>query len=196
MSTMARRMVLRSLIGGGAVVVVCNATIADQSDDNAMIALARRAVSREVLGAADDRLPDSGCAPGGVFVTIEREGRVIGCRGTLTPRFRTREAEIVAAARAAAGHDPRYRPLTADDLKDFLVTVTLIDRLAPIDAGQVAGLTPADGLVLTAGTRTGIVLPWEGKDPATRLHWAYQKAGVVDNTACTLQRMIARRFRG
>ena len=109
-------------------------------------------------------------------------------------RSRSLEEEIVLAARAAASHDPRYRPLAPRDLTDFLVTVTLVQQLRPLD--RIETLTPNAGLVLKAGGRTGIVLPWEGKDPKTRLTWAYQKAGVSPGTPCTLYLMIADRFRG
>ena len=74
------------------------------------------------------------------------------------------------------------------------MTVTLIERLEPLT--DLATLRPGDGLVLTAGSRTGIVLPWEGRDPKTRLDWAYRKAGVVRGASVRLQRLIAPRYRG
>ena len=37
--------------------------------------------------------------------------------------------EHLLAARSAATADPRYRPLTPADLRDFRVTVTIIERL-------------------------------------------------------------------
>lgn len=167
-------------------------------DEKALIAVARSAVIREVTGVSPpsssaivQRLPAQG-----VFVTIERDNTVIGCRGTLTPQTRSLAEEITAAARSAAGHDPRYRPLTPSDIRGFKVTVTLVDRLEPLSAGQIDTLLPAEGLVLSAGTHTGIVLPWEGKDPKVRLRWAYTKANVIQNSPCLLKRLIARRFRG
>jgi AMMECR1 domain-containing protein len=102
-----------------------------------------------------------------------------------------------AIARSAAAFDPRYRPLTRDDLRDFLVTVTIIERLEPMEKSAIGSLTPEHGLVLkTTGGKTGVVLPFEGKDPKVRLTWAYRKAGVAENVACNLQRMFAERFRG
>lgn len=173
---------------------------ADNSDrEQTLIAIARAAVVREVTGNtppvasvdAARKLPSQG-----VFVTIERRGIVVGCRGTLQPQTQNLADEIASAAEAAAGHDPRYRPLTPADLRDFKVTVTLVDRLEPLTASQIRTLSPSEGLVLISGTRTGIVLPWEGKDPETRLRWAYQKAAVTEGSSCTLKRLIARRFRG
>ena len=164
-----------------------------------LISLARAAVEAQVSGKSpgvssrqDFRNPSRG-----TFVTIERRGQVIGCRGTLTPRYRTLEEEVTESARSAAAFDPRYRPLTPADLKDFLVTVTVVSELRPIERGEIRRLTPEEGLVLrTTGGKSGVVLPYEGKDPDVRLRWAYKKAGIAEGSACNLQRMIAERYRG
>ncbi|MGC4044887.1 MAG: AMMECR1 domain-containing protein [Armatimonas sp.] len=161
-----------------------------------LVALARQAVEAEVR-RKPLALPESRSPAQPVFVTIERHGKVIGCRGTLRPRTRSLEEEVVQAARSAAGRDPRYRPLTPGDLTDFLVTVTIVERLEPISRESISRLTPDDGLVLTTTSgKSGIVLPWEGKDPQTRLRWAYQKANVPEGAAGLLQRLIGQRFRG
>ena len=164
----------------------------------ALLTLAHAAVRSEVAGTplVVTELAKTATPTQAVFVTIERGGMVVGCRGSLVPRCRTLQDEVVQAARAASGHDPRYKPLTPTALKDILVTVTLVERLEPIEARAIDTLTPNDGLVLTSGSRTGIVLPWEGKNPRTRLEWAYRKAGVASGAACVLRRMIAQRFRG
>lgn len=158
-----------------------------------LINLAKAAVRAEVTGKAMPtvRLKSD---PKPVFVTIESKGRVIGCRGELETRGSSLQQEVILAARAAAKHDPRYPPLSEKSLQDFQVTVTIVRHLDPISS--VDGLQPADGLVLKAGTKIGVVLPWEGKDPQTRLQWAYKKAGVQPGSACQLQKMRAERFRG
>jgi MEMO1 family protein len=181
---------LRALV---AVLVLFLALPASGGEEQALIALARAAVRAEVEGQA----PPKGTGqspPLPVFVTIERKGRVIGCRGSLECRSRSLEEEVILAARAAAAHDPRYRPVTREDLQDFQVTVTLVRRLEPLD--RVDTLTPSEGLVLKSGDRTGVVLPWEGKAPDVRLRWAYRKAGVSPGAPVRLYRMLADRFRG
>ena len=156
------------------------------------IEIARKAVVAAVQGSVFS--PKGNGKPVPVFVTIERKGAVIGCRGSLKPRSASLEQGIADAARSAAQHDPRYRPLQSGDLKEFLVTVTLVQRLEPLR--NVSGLTREDGLVLTQGSKVGIVLPWEGKDPKVRLSWAYRKAGVLEGSDCKLERLVAVRFRG
>jgi AMMECR1 domain-containing protein len=187
------RRLLCALLAAGALSLLSAAPSAGPLDGRALVSLARAAVESEVRGTPPPRLATKS-PPKPVFVTVERKGRVLGCRGALECRTRSLEEEVVLTARAAASHDPRYRPLTPRDLADFQVTVTVIARLEPLD--RVDSLPPADGLVLRAGDRTGVVLPWEGKDPHIRLEWAYRKAGVAVGTACTLFRMKAERTRG
>ena len=158
-----------------------------------MVEVARAAVVAEVRGATPARFADR-TPPQPVFVTIEVGGVVRGCRGDLIARARSLPEEVALAARAAAAHDPRYRPLAASELARFLVTVTVVARTEPL--ASVAGLPPEDGIVLRSGGRTGIVLPWEGRDPAVRLDWAYRKAGVTRGTPVSLERLVAQRFRG
>jgi len=165
------------------------------AEPSPIVVLARDAVRAEVLGQQAPA-PHAATPPQPVFVTIERRGRILGCRGTLESRSRSLEQEVLLAARAAAGHDPRYRPLTSGDLDGFLVTVTRVERLEPISQDDVPSLTPDQGLVLRAGEAVGVVLPWEGKDPRVRLEWAYRKAGVRQGTGVRLFRMIAERERG
>jgi len=50
--------------------------------------------------------------------------------------------------------------------------------------------------VLKSGAKVGVVLPWEGKDPKTRLAWAYRKAGVKPGTSVRLYKLKAERYRG
>lgn len=178
----------------GAILALCGTACAGQgTEEGRLIALARAAVVAEVNGVSAPREAKATPAKP-VFVTIEIGGQVRGCRGDLTTRARSLEEEIVLAARAAAAHDPRYRPLSRQELKRFLVTVTVVERAEPIE--DLRSLTPSEGLVLRSGGRTGVVLPWEGKDPATRLDWAYKKAGVTKSAPVSLHRLIAERFRG
>ncbi len=177
-------MVALGLVGGAQI---------SSYDSDKLVKIARAAVVSEVshqaLPAASGHTP---VKP--VFVTIESEGKVLGCRGSLIARTKSLETEIVLAAQGAAAHDPRYKPLTREKLKNFLVTVTIVEELDPITS--VAGLQPSEGLVLESGDRTGVVLPWEGRDPRTRLQWAYKKAGVSGGSSAVLYTMHAERYRG
>lgn len=157
-----------------------------------LVLIARGTIWTHVLGMPNLETPDLGPAKG-VFVTIERNGKILGCRGSLSPHSKGITQEVVSAATAACSHDPRYRPMTKMDLEHYLVTVTVVEALLPLH--RIESLRPDDGLVLTAGGKSGIVLPWEGKDPALRLKWAYQKAGVPIGSPATLRRLVGERWR-
>ncbi len=164
------------------------------ADDAELLALARAAVKAEVLGQKPPS-PQKSDKARAVFVTIERKNQVLGCRGSLRAREGSLQREVIQAARVAASHDPRYRPLTPANLKDFLVTVTVVQSISPLNLGEIGGLSPGDGLVLQSGQKFGIVLPWEGKNARVRLGWAYKKAGVPVGAAVRLFRLKAERMR-
>ena len=99
------------------------------------------------------------------------------------------------AARRAVSYDRPARPLT-----EVGRLVSDPDGDAACQCGFDFGagcytLRPEDGLVLRANGRTGIVLPWEGKDPHTRLRWAYMKAGVRQGTSAQIEILKAQRYR-
>ncbi|HTQ12089.1 MAG TPA: AMMECR1 domain-containing protein, partial [Fimbriimonadaceae bacterium] len=162
---------------------------ASNYDQQKLIQIARDAVVAEVRGAPILHLSHGELPVQPVFVTIEVNGVVRGCRGSLATRTASLEDEIRIAARGAAEHDPRYKPLGIKELGQFLVTVTIVDRKEPIV--DVASLTPEEGLALRSGDRWGIVLPWEGKDPQIRLKWAFQKAGLPVGSPAVVYRLYA-----
>jgi AMMECR1 domain-containing protein len=162
-------------------------------DQNALINLAKSVIRAETENRKPPKAQQhSPVRP--VFVTIAIANRILGCRGSLESRTDSLESEVILAARSAAKHDPRYPPIYSTDLKKIEVTITVIDSLMTIIS--VDSLKPEDGLVLRSGSKIGVVLPWEGKDPKTRLKWAYKKAGVDIGSPCTLQLMKAERFKG
>lgn len=158
-----------------------------------LVALARAAIASEVREGTLPK-PAETTAPKPVFVTIEVNGAIRGCRGSLETTSGSLEAEVMRAAQMACRNDPRHRPVQQRELRAMLVTVTVVDRLEPI--GAVDGLSPNDGLVLRNGDKVGVVLPWEGKDPKVRLGWAYRKAGVPQGVAAKLYRLVGERYRG
>lgn len=187
-------MTLKSLFFA-AFMVLSGLSNARATGPEKLIGLARASIEAEVRGQA---LPgfESKERARPVFVTIERSGQVIGCRGSLRARTNSLGAEVVLAARSAASTDPRYPPLTPAQLDNFRVTVTVVEAQIPLDASAISSLRREDGLVLQAGNRTGIVLPWEGSNPNVRLGWAYKKAGVARGAKCRLFRLKAMRFAG
>lgn len=105
--------------------------------------------------------------PGASFVTLERDGRLLGCIGSVEPR-RSLVADVAANARGAAFDDPRLPAVTAADWPTMAVKVSVLSPLEPMPAESarvVAGwLRPGvDGILLTAGRSRATFLPsvWE-----------------------------------
>jgi AmmeMemoRadiSam system protein B/AmmeMemoRadiSam system protein A len=137
-----------------------------------LVALAARAIEHELRHGesyplGDDDVPDAVRAPGATFVTLEHEGTLLGCIGTLDPR-RALWRDVVRNARGAAFEDPRFPPLDPDDLDGLTIEVSVLSLLEEVPATSpemvAAGLRPGvDGLVVSADGRRGTFLPdvWE-----------------------------------
>lgn len=144
---------------------------------------ARRAVPE---AAADAAWLD---APGASFVTLTSGrapgGALRGCIGSLEARRPLRE-DVEANAVAAALHDPRFAPLTARELDDTVVEVSVLSAPSALpvadEAELLARLRPGvDGVVLSASGRRATFLPqvWEQlPDPADFLARLRRKAGL------------------
>ena len=128
-------------------------------------------------------------APGASFVTLTSGrapgGALRGCIGSLEARRPLRE-DVEANAVAAALHDPRFAPLTARELDDTVVEVSVLSAPAALPAADeaelLARLRPGvDGVVLSACGRRATFLPqvWEQlPDPADFLARLRRKAGL------------------
>ena len=135
---------------------------------------ARAAVEEQVTGraptggsrpasAAAARLPEAA----GAFVTVKHRGQLRGCLGTLECRRGLAE-EVARCAADAASEDPRFPPVTADELPDLALEVSVLGPLEPIDPLQAnAFQIGLHGLVVEQGSRRGLLLP----QVATEWNW-------------------------
>ncbi len=93
----------------------------------------------------------------GAFVTLTIRGRLRGCIGRI-------EAEepvavvVAAAARAAALDDPRFPPVALAELGAIEIEVSVLGPRRKI-AGPHELEIGADGLIVTKGRRSGLLLP-------------------------------------
>jgi AmmeMemoRadiSam system protein A len=101
------------------------------------------------------------------FVTLQIEGRLRGCIGTLEA-VRPLALDVFANARSAAFRDPRFGPVTEVEWARLDIHVSILSlpeemRFAS-ESDLLAQLRPGvDGLVLEEGARRGTFLPsvWE-----------------------------------
>ncbi len=124
-------------------------------------------------------------AAGASFVTLKRHGELRGCIGSLEA-VRPLIEDVAHNARAAAFRDPRFTPLTADELADLEIGITLIGAAEPItfrdERDLLAQLEPGvDGLIIEQGRRRATFLPqvWQTlPDARDFLRALKQKAGI------------------
>ncbi len=114
----------------------------------------------------------------GVFVTLDKWGTVRGCRGTLEPAQTDMAHEVAHNAVAAAMGDSRFPPLKPGGIDHCRISITVVRELIPVKT--VSDIPGTDGIVVRQDGRVGVVLPYEGSDPLTRLGWAYKKAGLPE----------------
>ena len=124
--------------------------------------------------------------PGASFVTLKIANRLRGCIGSLQAH-RTLVEDVKANARAAAFNDPRFAPLTVDELSTTRIEVSVLSALAALNFRDqehaLAQLRPGeDGVVIEFGHHRGTFLPqvWENlPTPSMFLGELKRKAGLA-----------------
>ena len=123
--------------------------------------------------------------PGATFVTLTQNGALRGCIGSLQAH-RALDQDVCANAVSAAFRDPRFPPLTVEELPRTRVEVSLLTAPQPMtfadEADALRQLRPnVDGIIFSAGQRRSTFLPqvWE-QLPEPRVFMAHlkQKAGL------------------
>lgn len=135
--------------------------------------------------------------PSACFVSIKTvERQLRGCVGTVEPEKSTLAEEVIANAIKAATRDPRFSPVSADDLTSLRYSV---DVLGSLEQAQFEDLNPAIfGVVVTdqSGSRRGLLLPdiESIETAAQQISVAAKKAGIKTGEPLRLFRFPTRRF--
>lgn len=131
----------------------------------------------------------------GVFVSIKKEGKLRGCIGTFEPSRPNVAEEIIVNAVAAATRDPRFLPVSEDELEQLNYSV---DVLTPPEPAEFEELDPARyGVIVERGQRRGLLLPdLEGVSTAEeQVSICRQKAGIGPDEPVKLYRFEVKRYR-
>ena len=131
------------------------------------------------------------------FVSIKtRSGALRGCIGTLAPLQRSLDREIIANAVSAATRDPRFPPMTREELPGVLFSVDVLSEPEPVT--DLADLDPREwGVIISKGGRCGVLLPdLEGVDTVEeQLAIAARKAGIAELRGASVERFRVDRFK-
>jgi AmmeMemoRadiSam system protein A len=133
----------------------------------------------------------------GVFVCIKKKnGDLRGCIGTFSPCCENIALEIIRNAISCAAQDPRFLPVTADELPDLEYTVDVLSP--PEKVEETSELNPKEyGLILSRGHKRGLLLPdLEGVDTVEeQMRITRMKAGILPGEQCEMFRFRVRRYK-
>ncbi|MET1003268.1 MAG: AmmeMemoRadiSam system protein A [Acidimicrobiia bacterium] len=112
---------------------------------------------------AIDALPAELTMQAATFVTLEREGELLGCVGTLEAT-RALGVDVAQNALAAAFDDPRVPSVGLGDFSLMAVKVSVLSPLRPLAARSRAALVEElrpglDGILVEAGRHRATFLP-------------------------------------
>jgi len=93
----------------------------------------------------------------GVFVTIKKYGRLRGCIGFIEPIMPLYQAVIQAAIYAAC-RDPRFSPLSPNELKHLEIEISVLSPLKKINNPSLVTVGK-HGLLISKGDKRGVLLP-------------------------------------
>jgi AmmeMemoRadiSam system protein A len=154
-----------------------------------LLPIARAAISRilNVQHTADESAPWL-AEHGACFVTLTQDGELRGCIGSLHAH-RPLLADVKSNAVSAAMYDPRFTPLTVEELDITTVEISLLSTTQAMEvrdeADALAQLRPGvDGIVFEYGSYRSTFLPqvWENlAQPREFLAMLRRKAGLPDD---------------
>jgi uncharacterized protein len=162
----------------------------NKSEQSRLLELAKASINHGLqtgkpLRVDVDDYPPELAVPRATFVTLERRGDLRGCIGMLEA-IRPMVEDVAENAFSAAFKDPRFPPLTTEELADVDLQISILTPAEPMtfssEADLIAQLQPGiDGLIMQEGFRRGTFLPsvWEQlPDPHDFVQHLKQKAGL------------------
>jgi AmmeMemoRadiSam system protein A len=132
----------------------------------------------------------------GVFVSIHKGGELRGCIGTIEPQRNNVAEEIITNAISSASRDPRFYPVTPDELGDLEYSVDVLTKPRPVKSRKQLDARRY-GVIVEAGSRRGLLLPdLQGVDSADyQIDICRQKAGIMPGEPVKLYRFEVERYK-
>jgi AmmeMemoRadiSam system protein A len=148
----------------------------DESQRKELLGIARRALDG-YLGAGKIPLEEGArgklAAPGAAFVTLTKKGKLRGCIGfteAVAPLFKV----VQECAVAAATEDPRFPPVSSNELPSLRVEISVLTPLVSIRAEEVE--VGRHGLMVAQGRMRGLLLP------QVPVEWGWDREAFLDQT--------------
>jgi AmmeMemoRadiSam system protein A len=123
---------------------------------------------------------------GAAFVTLNKHGRLRGCIGQTVatqPLYKT----ISYCAIQAATSDPRFKPVTLDEMDDIHIEISVLtplQKVSSLDEIEVG----RDGLMIFKGAHRGLLLPQVATD------YGWNRTEFLENT-CRKANLLANAYK-
>jgi len=141
--------------------------------------------------AGGEKIPDQLLrSRAGAFVSIHKFGNLRGCIGTIFPCAPNVAQEIANNAISASTRDPRFDPITEDELPDLEINVDVLGEPEDIVSADQLDVKRYGVIVSGKGGRRGLLLPdLDGVDTVEdQVAIAMQKGGIRPSDDFKLQR--------
>jgi AmmeMemoRadiSam system protein A len=135
-------------------------------EQKALIDIAWKSIQRRVRGNVSEQSQQQArkfhgesilSQPAGAFVTIYNRGELRGCLGVLMSEAPLAETVSQLAGRSAA-EDPRFNPVTEDELNDIQIEISILSPLKEISSIEEIQVGK-HGIFISAGMHRGLLLP-------------------------------------
>ena len=136
-----------------------------------LLTLARRAIEAAVHRRPPPELSFASpplAAPCGAFVSLHQRGRLRGCIGHIDAS-QPLAVTVARCAVAAALEDPRFSPVTPDEVPGLEIEISVLSPVVPIRPEEVE--VGKHGLLVSCGWQRGLLLP----QVATQFHWTRER---------------------
>ena len=155
-----------------------------KASEDAFVKLARYSLETFVKTHEPASLPDDLPAEllnrrAGAFVSLHKDGNLRGCIGTIVATQKNLAEEILQNAISACSKDPRFEPVTIDELDSIEYSVDVLGE--PERVFDVKDLdVKRYGVIVENGERRGLLLPdLEGVDTVEeQIAISKRKAGI------------------
>jgi len=132
----------------------------------------------------------------GTFVSIHKRGGLRGCIGTFEPTRRNVAEEIISNAISSATRDPRFPPVSPNELEDLDYSVDVLTKPREVESKEE--LDPKKyGVIVECGWRKGLLLPdLKGVDSVDeQINICCQKAGISPGEPVKLYCFEVKRYK-
>lgn len=173
--------------------------------ENIYCRLAREAIScffntGKVMSAPAKLPSDLLNKKAGVFVSLHREkdNSLRGCIGTIRPARENIAKEIICNAVLAAFKDPRFLPLSENELLEIKISVDILGEPEKLEKDIKLKLDPKKygAIVSSKDGRKGLLLPnIKGVDTVEKqIEICRRKGGIGEDEEINIERFAVKRF--